>query len=168
LLGIVTDRDIRSAMPSALSTGEEADREIDRVSRLKVKDIMSRRVVTISPMHTLQDALLLMQRTKVGAFPVLDPGGRLIGIISVRDLMRAFINVLGIEEPGDPAGNCGGRRDRADEKDCRRYHRRAYILRVDIGGPPLGGRKASRLSLSVHSQCEPRESKAGEPGIHSP
>jgi len=104
LLGIVTDRDIRSAMPSALSTGEEADRERDRVSRLEVKDIMSRRVVTISPMHTLQDALLLMQRTKVGAFPVLDPGGRLIGIISVRDLVRAFINVLGIEEPGTLLG----------------------------------------------------------------
>jgi len=104
LLGIVTDRDIRSAMPSTMSVGEEADRERERISRLEVRDIMTRKVVTLSPMHTLEDALLLMQRTKVGAFPVVDPEGRLMGILSVRDLMRAFINVLGIEEPGTLLG----------------------------------------------------------------
>ncbi|HOV87885.1 MAG TPA: CBS and ACT domain-containing protein [Syntrophobacteraceae bacterium] len=104
LLGIVTDRDIRSAMPSTMSVGEEADRERERISRLEVRDIMTRKVVTLSPMHTLEDALLLMQRTKVGAFPVVDPDGRLVGILSVRDLMRAFINVLGIEEPGTLLG----------------------------------------------------------------
>lgn len=100
LVGIVTDRDIRSAMPSSVATGEEAVRERERVKQRTVKDIMTRKVVTVSPMNTLEDALLLMQRTKVGGFPVVDAKGKLIGIISVRDLMRAFINVLGIEEPG--------------------------------------------------------------------
>lgn len=100
LVGIVTDRDIRSAMPSILSSEETVLKERERIVQLKVKDIMTRNVVTVSPMNTLEDALLLMQRTKVGAFPVLDQQHRLIGIISVRDLMRAFINVLGIEEPG--------------------------------------------------------------------
>jgi acetoin utilization protein AcuB len=100
LAGIVTDRDIRSAMPSILSSEEAVVSERARIVQLKVKDIMTRNVVTVSPMNTLEDALLLMQRTKVGAFPVLDQQHRLIGIISVRDLMRAFINVLGIEEPG--------------------------------------------------------------------
>jgi acetoin utilization protein AcuB len=100
LVGIVTDRDIRSAMPSNLLSEEAVASEIKQFALLKVKDIMTRNVVTVSPMNTLEDALLLMQRTKVGAFPVLDLQGKLIGIISVRDLMRAFINVLGIEEPG--------------------------------------------------------------------
>lgn len=100
LVGMVTDRDIRSAMPSSVATGEEAAEERERVRQRKVKDIMTRKVVTVSPMNTLEDALLLMQQTKVGGFPVVDAKGRLIGIISVRDLMRAFINVLGIEEPG--------------------------------------------------------------------
>jgi len=100
LVGIVTDRDIRSAMPSILSSEEAVSKERERIVQLKVKDIMTTNVVTISPMNTLEDALLLMQRTRVGAFPVLDPQHRLVGIISVRDLMRAFINVLGIEEPG--------------------------------------------------------------------
>jgi acetoin utilization protein AcuB len=100
LVGIVTDRDIRSAMPSILSSEELVGKEMERIAQLRVKDIMTKNVVTVSPMNTLEDALLLMQRTKVGAFPVLDRQGKLVGIISVRDLMRAFINVLGIEEPG--------------------------------------------------------------------
>ncbi|MEJ2158135.1 MAG: CBS domain-containing protein, partial [Desulfobacteraceae bacterium] len=34
------------------------------------------------------------------AFPVVDDDNKLLGILSVRDLLRAFINVLGIGEPG--------------------------------------------------------------------
>jgi acetoin utilization protein AcuB len=100
LVGIVTDRDIRSAMPSIVLDDEEVSREKERLAQLKAKDIMTKEVVTISPNNTLEDALLLMQRTKVGAFPVLDHQGRLQGLLSIRDLMRAFINVLGIEENG--------------------------------------------------------------------
>jgi acetoin utilization protein AcuB len=100
LVGIVTDRDIRSAMPSNLLSKNAVASEIKQIALLKVKDIMTTNVVTVSPMNTLEDALLQMQRTKVGAFPVLDLQGKLVGIISIRDLMRAFINVLGIEEPG--------------------------------------------------------------------
>jgi len=100
LIGIVTDRDIRSALPSPiLHEGESTGME-ERVRELRVKDIMTRNPITISPAHTLEDALLLIQRTRVGAFPVVDGQGKLRGILSIRDLMRAFINVLGIEEPG--------------------------------------------------------------------
>ncbi len=100
LVGILSDRDIRSAMPSTLLEGEAKERQDELVSRYKVKDIMTKKPVTISPTDTIEDALLLMQRMRVGAFPVVDRQGKLKGIISIRDLMRAFINVLGIEEPG--------------------------------------------------------------------
>ena len=56
--------------------------------------------VTVSPLDTIQDVLLLVQENRVGAFPVVDEKGILKGIISVRDLIRTFINVLGIGEPG--------------------------------------------------------------------
>ena len=56
--------------------------------------------ITISPTYTIQDALVMIQDAKVGALPVVDEEGILKGIISVRDLLRAFINVLGIGEPG--------------------------------------------------------------------
>lgn len=100
LIGIVTDRDIRSAMPSSFLPDEENEQQKERLSRIKVRDIMTPDPLTISPTNTLEDALLMFQKLKVGAFPVVDPDGKLIGIISVRDLMRAFINVLNITEPG--------------------------------------------------------------------
>jgi len=98
LIGIITDRDIRSALPykSLIEHGNE--KEI--VSKFKVKDIMTKDPISISPTYTIQDALLLIQNSKVGALPVVDDDLKLKGIISVRDLLRAFINVLGIGEPG--------------------------------------------------------------------
>lgn len=98
LIGIITDRDIRSALPykSLMENGSEKE----RVSKFKVKDIMTKDPITISPTYTIQDALLIIQNSKVGALPVVDDDHKLKGIISVRDLLRAFINVLGIGEPG--------------------------------------------------------------------
>jgi acetoin utilization protein AcuB len=71
-----------------------------RLAKIKVTQIMTKNPVTLSPQYTLQDALLLIQKKKVGAFPVVDEQGILKGILSTRDLIRAFINVLGIGEPG--------------------------------------------------------------------
>jgi acetoin utilization protein AcuB len=100
LIGIVTDRDIRSALPYRLFKESPSEEETKNVSQLKIKDIMTRDAITISPTYTIQDALLMIQDARVGALPVVDEEGILKGIISVRDLLRAFINVLGIGEPG--------------------------------------------------------------------
>ncbi len=99
LIGIVTDRDLRTAMPSDV-LGHAENVEAQRLASIQVKDIMSKRPVTVSPSQTLEDALLMMQIHKVGAFPVVDQEGKLKGILSVRDLMRAFVNVLGLHDPG--------------------------------------------------------------------
>ncbi|MBW2409406.1 MAG: CBS domain-containing protein [Deltaproteobacteria bacterium] len=100
LIGIVTDRDIRSALPYSLFKGFETSKTREALPDLKVKDIMTEKPATISLSYTIQDALLLIQKLRVGALPVVDEDGKLKGIISVRDLLRAFINVLGIGEPG--------------------------------------------------------------------
>jgi acetoin utilization protein AcuB len=100
LVGIVTDRDVRGALPSALLTDEEIAKIRERLAALKVSSIMTTDLVTVSPANTLEDALLLMERVRVGAFPVVNQDRKLIGILSIRDLMRAFINVLGLHEPG--------------------------------------------------------------------
>ncbi len=100
LVGIVTDRDIRSALPDRFFKKSPSEEEKKNVTQLKIKDIMTRDVITISPTYTIQDALLMIQDARVGALPVVDEDGILKGIISVRDLLRAFINVLGIGEPG--------------------------------------------------------------------
>ncbi len=104
LIGIITDRDIRSAIPFELAKDPTQEEGRRKVGTLKVKEVMTTDPIVISPLHTIQDALLLIQREKVGAFPVVDEKGYLKGIISVRDLLRSFINVLGIGQPGTLLG----------------------------------------------------------------
>ena len=104
LVGIVTDRDIRSALPNRYLQEDISAEEKSKLANQKVDDIMTRKVISISPTYTIQDALMTIQDAKVGALPVVDEDGRLTGILSVRDLLRAFINVLGIGEPGTLLG----------------------------------------------------------------
>jgi acetoin utilization protein AcuB len=100
LIGIVTDRDIRSARPDRSFQKPGGGKKKDQIPELRVRDIMTENPTTVTPSYTIQDALLLIQKLRVGALPVVDAAGKLKGIISVRDLLRAFINVLGIGEPG--------------------------------------------------------------------
>ncbi|MDX2448252.1 MAG: CBS and ACT domain-containing protein [Desulfobacterales bacterium] len=100
LIGVVTDRDVRSILPYDCYKDPDCSKEQEKLAGLTIKNIMTVEPLTISPSDTIQDALLLIQIKRVGAFPVVDDTGKLKGIISVRDLLRAFTNVLGIGEPG--------------------------------------------------------------------
>jgi acetoin utilization protein AcuB len=104
LIGIVTDRDIRSAMPSRLTVAEGEPTAESKYAHLKVQEVMTADPAVVLPSHTIQDALLLIQEKRVGAFPVVDEMGKLVGILSVRDLLKAFTNVMGIGQPGTLLG----------------------------------------------------------------
>jgi acetoin utilization protein AcuB len=94
----------RSAWPYSFFKESYSKKDKEKFSKIKIKDIMTINPITLSPTSTLQDALLMIQETKVGALPVVDDERKLKGILSVRDLLRAFINVLGIGEPGTLLG----------------------------------------------------------------
>ena len=100
LVGIVTDRDMRDAHPSSLLDEESYQKTLERVMQHTIAEIMTKDPITIAPYYTLQDTLLIIGKKKVGALPVVDEDGRLKGIMSTRDLLRAFVNIMGIEEPG--------------------------------------------------------------------
>lgn len=100
LIGIISDRDMRDAHPSSLLSKEAYQRTLDEVMQHRVEEIMTRKPITISPYFTLQDTLLIMGQNKVGALPVVDEDGYLKGIMSTRDLLKAFVNIMGIGEPG--------------------------------------------------------------------
>jgi acetoin utilization protein AcuB len=100
LVGIVSDRDMRSALPSSLLGREEYEKALERVLDYTVDDIMTQEPLTISIYYTIQDTLLVMRQKRVGALPVIDENGYLKGILSTRDLLSSFVNVMGIGEPG--------------------------------------------------------------------
>jgi IMP dehydrogenase len=63
------------------------DRQAEEVDRVKRSESgMIADPVTIRPQQTLADVLRQMERVSVSGFPVVDEGGRLVGIITNRDL----------------------------------------------------------------------------------
>ena len=89
LIGIVSDRDLRQVAPSYPLFRDED--EIRRYTEnLKVTAAMTADPLCISPAATLMQAAKILETYRIGALPVVD-GENLVGIISVSDLLRAFI-----------------------------------------------------------------------------
>lgn len=76
LRGIVTKRDLLSAILKTKDPGA-----------VKVKDIMTMRVKTITPDIDLYKALILMKKTKIKKFPVVE-GSRVIGFLTTKDIIK--------------------------------------------------------------------------------
>ncbi len=90
LVGIITDRDIRLTLPPSLFSVTLWEINA-RLARLLVGEVMTRRVISVGPDHRIEEAARLMLDRGVGALPVVQHG-RLIGIITETDLVRAFLH----------------------------------------------------------------------------
>jgi len=80
LAGIVSERDVVKALASQGSG----------VHKMQAADLMTKTVTTVTPKTTINEAMELMDRGYFRHLPVLDDG-ILVGIISVRDVVRARI-----------------------------------------------------------------------------
>ncbi|WP_291429837.1 CBS domain-containing protein [Deinococcus sp.] len=89
LVGIVTDRDLREATPSRVS-GVSPWEATTRLSAVTVADVMRRSVLTTTPDADARDAAHTMLLHRVGALPVIDPAGRVVGVVTVSDVLRDY------------------------------------------------------------------------------
>ena len=96
LVGIITDRDIRQTSPSP-ATSLEIHELHYLLERVKIREIMTRKVYTVTPETPIEEAARLMLEHKIGGLPVLQ-AGRLVGIITETDILRAFVEVIGIQQ----------------------------------------------------------------------
>jgi CBS domain-containing protein len=55
---------------------------------MKVSDVMTRRIVSVGPETSVEEAADLMLKNRISGLPVLDAGGRLVGIITEGDFLR--------------------------------------------------------------------------------
>ena len=95
LLGIITDRDIRSFLAqSALVEPEERA----KVLRTKVSEIMTAEPLTLAPDDDLREAVELLIEEKIGGIPVVDQAEGLVGIVTYVDVLRCFLNRLEEEQ----------------------------------------------------------------------
>ena len=79
LCGILTDRDI---VVRVLATGDDP-------SSVRVGDVCSRVLTTVSESDGIGDAVRLIRAKAVRRLPVLDDDGKLVGIVSLGDLALA-------------------------------------------------------------------------------
>ena len=96
LVGMLTDRDVRTVMPSP-ATSLAAGEIRFLLDRLTVDKVMTHPVVTVQPDDALADAVRLVLDKRFGALPVTERG-RLVGIVTETDLLRALGTLIGVVE----------------------------------------------------------------------
>lgn len=99
LVGITTRKDLKDAMPSKATTLSVWELNY-LLSKLTVREIMARPVITASEDEYMEDAALRMQEHKVDGLPVINAQEELTGVITTMDVLRAFTNILGLQEGG--------------------------------------------------------------------
>ncbi len=93
LVGIITDRDIGRLSPSLLTkiSPEEYNSIFENTPLAKV---MTRDPVSVTPETPIRAAAALLQEKKFGCLPVVE-GRRLVGIITVTDMLGVLLRLLG-------------------------------------------------------------------------
>ena len=98
LVGIVTQKDLNEAVP-APTTSTSAHEFHDFLSKMKVKEVMKKDPLTLSPDTPFEEALRIGKKNKISSFLVVEDG-KLVGITTESDLVRFLTRVLGLEEEG--------------------------------------------------------------------
>jgi len=96
LVGIISDRDLKSAIASVATSQSTAP--LSNLDHLTAADIMARSVFTIAPMFAVEEAARLMVTRKISALPVTE-NGHLVGIVTDSDVLHLFVRALGVTEP---------------------------------------------------------------------
>jgi len=91
LVGIVTDRDIRSFLSGSLLENPVAR---ERALNTEVQEVMTTEPSTLAADDDLQEAVELLIEQKVGGIPVVDDAEGLVGIVTYVDVLRCFLNRL--------------------------------------------------------------------------
>jgi acetoin utilization protein AcuB len=93
MVGIVSELDLLKVSPSPATT--LSIYEIPYLlSKIKMKDVMTTDVISVTEDTTLEDAARVMADNKIGGVPVLR-GDKLVGIITETDLFKVFLEMLG-------------------------------------------------------------------------
>jgi acetoin utilization protein AcuB len=85
LVGIITERDLREHR--------------GHLEHTKVNGVMSENPVTVRPTATLEEAAQIMLERQFGGLPVV-VNGQLVGIITISDIVQAFLDVMGASHGG--------------------------------------------------------------------
>jgi acetoin utilization protein AcuB len=98
LLGIVTENDLQNASPSPATTLSVWEMNY-LISKVTVKQVMSKKVKTIDIDTPIEEAARIMTDSSIGGMPVTRDG-KIVGMITETDLFKVFLELMGAREKG--------------------------------------------------------------------
>jgi acetoin utilization protein AcuB len=99
IVGILSDREIKDYTPSKVTTFEI--KELNYILfTTKIKEIMVKKVISAPPTMAIEEAAMVMYDNNIGCLPVVEKG-KLVGIISDKDLFRVLVDITGVRHGGN-------------------------------------------------------------------
>ena len=97
LVGIITDKDIRenSASPASTLSVHELNYLL---SEMSAREIMTKKLYTVSPGTTIEEATKLINEKRVNSLPVV-VHDEIVGIITTCDLLNVLLEFMGMDTP---------------------------------------------------------------------
>jgi acetoin utilization protein AcuB len=83
MVGWITSRDLREVLLASM------------LEKITVGDVMVQAPITVTPDTSVEEAARLVYEHKIGGMPVME-GDRLVGVITMLDLIHAFLTMLGL------------------------------------------------------------------------
>ena len=99
LTGIVTDRDLKKASASDATT-LDVHELLYLISKIKIKDIMSKKPVTVPFDFTIEETASMLLENNISGAPVVDKDKQLVGVITQADIFKVIISLTGIAKKG--------------------------------------------------------------------
>ena len=99
LVGIVTDRDLKRSSASDATT-LEIHELLFLISKIKLKDIMTKDPITVPFDFTVEEAAEVFMKNRISGAPVVDQDGQVIGTITKGDMFRVLISLTGVGKRG--------------------------------------------------------------------
>jgi len=99
LVGIVTDRDLKRSSASDATT-LEIHELLFLISKIKVKDIMTKDPITVPFDFTVEEAAEVLMKNRISGAPVVGQDGKVVGTITKGDMFRVLISLTGVGKRG--------------------------------------------------------------------
>lgn len=155
LVGVVTDRDLKRASASDATT-LDVHELLYLISKIKVKNIMSKNPISVSPDLTVEETAEILLNNKISGTPVVDEKGEVVGTITQTDLFRVLIALTGVGKRGiqfafQTEDRPGSIKELADI--IRRYGGRMVSILSSYENVPEGYRK---VYIRMHGVQRPQ------------
>jgi len=98
LIGIVSEKDLLYASPSPATSLSIYEMHY-LLSQLRIQELMTKDVITVTPDTLLEEAARIMVDNKIGGLPVTE-GRKLLGIITQTDIFEVLLEQFGARQKG--------------------------------------------------------------------